>query len=177
MPDYQPWISNRPLDELTPREIEAYCKDHLGLVFEGKGPDDLPFKTVAKIISQYLVEHGTWGPVDSDDEIDSPVFGKTLRPTDGTTKAAEQMARENPVAMFGAVNRLLNDRGLMITIGALDDDAPCDVESAEACNKARKAAFVKGEGSELGIYRQGWGDCEEWLASRSGPRNPDVTPA
>ncbi len=58
--DYQPWIGGRPIDEMTPREIEGYCKDHLGLTFEGRGPDDLPFKTVARIISQYLVECGTW---------------------------------------------------------------------------------------------------------------------
>ena len=50
------------------------------------------------------------------DEFDSPLFGRTRRATDAESATLACMAKEIPVAMFQALNRMFNERGLCISI-------------------------------------------------------------
>lgn len=75
MPD-QPipniYIGGQPMIEANPDWITNYCRDHLGLEFQGTQPKDMPYGHLARIVAGYLEQEGT-RPKDEDQ--DDPIRG------------------------------------------------------------------------------------------------------
>lgn len=51
----------------------------------------------------------------------SPIFGETRHATDEEKAAIQRAVEETPVAVFQALNKHMNARGLLIGIGDLDE--------------------------------------------------------
>ncbi len=54
------------------------------------------------------------------EELRSLIFGATRTATEEEKAQIARIVEETPVAVFAALNNILNDRGLCITIDALD---------------------------------------------------------
>ncbi len=48
--------------------------------------------------------------------VDSPLFGKSYVPINEDQKTIDRFVKDSPVAVFGSLNKALNERGFCISI-------------------------------------------------------------
>ena len=54
-------------------------------------------------------------------EFNSPIFGPTRTPTEAEAADLTRMAAEIPVALFAALSKMMNERGLLLGIHSRDE--------------------------------------------------------